>query len=207
MKIFKLCFLITLLFPLFSKAMDELTFFEAQINNDSFFYGQEEAIKANIKRIRQTFKELEEQEINIIDEKWKVIFRDASYYSECSDLIKLMLEKGIDPNSDTCLAIAAKRHNIEIVELLLDHKDIQVDIQDDLFNDTALTAIFYHKILNLKVKNICKELILVLLRSGANPYLKNKQKKNAVMLARENGFDDLAKLMEDFWNESMPESD
>jgi len=178
---------------------------------------------------RDVINALNNEKDATIEEKMKLLLHEASYHAECNDLVKELLKSNIDPNSEylfgyplnnacssgsfenvkillkykanpnlgSSLVIASKKGHLEIVQLLLKHKMINIDIKD-AFGDTALTGIF-SQYAEIKIENARKALILMLLQAGANPFIKNTNKQDAISLAKKKGLNEIAELMKNFW--------
>lgn len=228
-----------LLLPLTAQAMSEnegeLDQFFYQDNGylfrSSYFSSNRDAqeLQANIRRIKIEIEELLESEIDVNDDKCRRLLSEASYHEQCSDLLELMLQRGVNPNVEfhgTPLKSACWSGCVKNVTLLLKykadpnlgcplvtaseqgHSEIvklllgheNIDVDlQDEVGNTALSGIFNPLFLGLKNENICKNLVLTLLGAGANPYIKTSGEKTAIDVARKNDFEALAIIMERFW--------
>lgn len=141
------------------------------------------------------------------------IYDDTPLYNACysgslTNAI-LLLKYSADPNlvnnsGKTSLMAAIVGGNLEIIELLLKYENIKVNIQDRNGNTALMGAVKNGLFMSACYKNdiyLRQNVILALLNAKSCPYIKNKKGKNAIDIARENSFEYLAELMENYESE------
>jgi len=116
-------------------------------------------------------------------------------------LLKYNVNQNItDTTGQTPLMIAVTMGHLAILELLLQYQ-ADSNVQDRPAGKTALMVAAHRNsswALHTKDKSLRKNIVVALLKSGANPLIKNNKGKTAIDIARQKGFDDIAKLMETF---------
>jgi len=119
--------------------------------------------------------------------------------------ITLLLNHGANPNKTNAygqiiLIKAVEEGQLPVVKLLLQHNIINI-LEANLVQAALMVAVeddFIATISHDKNNNLRKNIVLSLLNGGANPLSANKQEKNAIDIAYENGFGDLAELMKGY---------
>jgi ankyrin repeat protein len=112
---------------------------------------------------------------------------DANNYAQ----VILLTLKGSDPNvqneedGKTPLHISAMRGNMQMIDFLLDHPAIDIDIRDD----TGATALF------CAMENRQYDVVKLLLDKKADSKIGNQHKKTILHLAAEHGNKALVKLL------------
>jgi hypothetical protein len=106
-----------------------------------------------------------------------------------SEILKLLLELGGDPNHKnlmlaTALMHAAKHNDVKSVKLLVDY-GANLDLQDYQGFTALMRAI----------EKRCKDTAILLLKAGANKYLNNHENKNALKLAEKYNLGDIARII------------
>lgn len=120
----------------------------------------------------------------------------------------LLLKFGANPNKknasgETPLMVASENGELEIIKLLLDQPKTLIDEQDN-YGYTALMhalgdrwnsgELYYYEI----NKDLRRNVTLTLLKAKSDPYITNNKRQNAIDLARKNGYNNLATLMENY---------
>ena len=124
--------------------------------------------------------ESENDLINIKDERGTTPLILASYNNRI-DMVEFLLEKGVDVNQkdlsgNSALMGACFKGFIETVKILIKH-NVTIDSQ----NFTGSTALIYCAMFKQKA------IYDLLIKSGANPNIKDKKGNSADFVAKQNG--------------------
>tara|TARA_B100001059_G_scaffold103126_1_gene102921 strand:- start:8056 stop:8505 length:450 start_codon:yes stop_codon:yes gene_type:complete len=124
--------------------------------------------------------ESENDLINIKDERGTTPLILASYNNRI-DMVEFLLEKGVDVNQkdlsgNSALMGACFKGFIETVKILIKH-NVTIDSQ----NFTGSTALIYSAMFKQKA------IYDLLIKSGANPNIKDKNGNSADFIAKQNG--------------------
>ena len=113
-----------------------------------------------------------------------ISLRSAAEYGHL-ETVRLLLEKGVDPNSvNTALMFAAKNGHLEIVLLLLEKK-----AEPNWVDRKGYTTLMY------AAKNGHLEIVRLLFGKGANPKLITRIGFTALMFAAKNGHPEIVQLL------------
>lgn len=109
-------------------------------------------------------------------------------------LLKYQADVNLKVCFETSLMAATKTNNLVILDLLLKHPNVDVNSQKPHSGNTPL--ILAVKKARKKINFRGHSILSALLNAKANPHIANNKGRNAIDIAREKGFDDLADLME-----------
>ena len=108
-----------------------------------------------------------------------------------TDVVRLFLEHGANPNTktpygNTALIVASKKGHVSVIDALLKHgADVNLSSLD--LGATALTWASYEG---------HPDVVGLLIEHGADIHHRNKEGKNALMLAKERGHTEVVKILE-----------
>lgn len=109
-----------------------------------------------ILKLKEEVEFLLASDINVNNKRWILALNNCSYHHACYDQVKLLLERGVNPNhkSSDALYGACFSGAIEIVKLLLEHK-ANPNRLGRMYEETPLTRSLksgYFEIFNLLLK-------------------------------------------------------
>ncbi|RDW58400.1 hypothetical protein BP5796_12330 [Coleophoma crateriformis] len=142
--------------------------------------GQEKVLNM----IRDIFK------VSPSDEDWSIAHFYNAAKSGDAEQIRMLLTKGVHPEFHSTLqvspfSIATKEQHIEVVQILLDTKLVDVNLQDN----NGFSPIFWATFLEMQ------DVAELLLQAGASPSLIDNEGRTPLVIAKTYGYSDIAKLL------------
>ncbi len=113
------------------------------------------------------------------DDKFNILFSAVLYNNV--EALNTLLDLGVDPNMKDYFGLSALHHaaligNVDMISILVKHHKADVNIQDDIGMTPLMYAALKGNIYSVKV----------LLNLGANPFIRDKDHKNAYEYAIDN---------------------
>jgi len=143
---------------------------------------------------------------------------DLPLYNSClSGALKnvaVLLQYKANPNiassfGTTPLIISVQKGYVDIVQLLLYNQINTINAQENLSDETALTVAVRGQTLVSscydKSPEVRNEVVILLLKAGADSSITNNDGLTAIDIARQNGFEDIAELIEEFEKQKLIE--